>query len=638
MSLSQIWTLKRVSDGLERTLADWGISSVQMTRRSQRSDILDIRFDGAAFDGAELFAYGSTIQLKRNGVVYFVGVAVKTPRMARSHAEGVSYSFEGPWWYLDHIVYQQDWKFLNVGGDNLAAVSQLVLAQANDGTLITTGAQIADAVSEAITAGAALQMGANDCAITVPPEAGRDLSCAEVIRRMLRWHPDVVTWFDYSTTPPTLKIRQRANLTAQSFTIAGAPHTGMDIAARPDLQPPVVVLKYQILNEDDGIDQSYISVDQYPGTVSELQPGAVVMTIDLQGTRSQYVKQYIKTAAISPTNVSWWKERLPWLNDANISNVTYVASSASNTAIVADGGSSDGTDPGSVDSSSGGSVLGSFVLEGEVPEWMSGTHAQMALVQAKLNYDMAMGNDANGNPVVQHHVNEVVMAKVMSTDLNTGWYKQLSAVYVGDPQPTDLAQAYYTALATLQYEGGFEITEQECGTTAASFLGCVLNLTGGFSAWSTMKALIFETTEDLATGKTRLRFGPAQYLSPKDWVDLNRLNRQRVQGDLYNKVNGLVTLGSTPIGGTGKYDRGGRGSKAPDTHDVWVGAPAGGNPGTYKVSVAPMQVDSTAAPQVPSNLTAQFRAINVCVSDGMGGTTQQTVLALTTEPFTPAGG
>ncbi len=167
--IAPIWTLQRGSDAVEKTLAAWGSTSAKLTRRTQRSDTLELRCAGQAFDDAELFAYRSTITLKRNGVAYFTGVAVKTPRMARPSAEGLSYVFEGPWWYLEHIVYQQEWKFLNVGGDNLAAVSNLVLAIGNDGSLITTGAQIADAVAEAVTAGAALQLGANDCAITVPP-------------------------------------------------------------------------------------------------------------------------------------------------------------------------------------------------------------------------------------------------------------------------------------------------------------------------------------------------------------------------------------------------------------------------------------------------------------------------------------
>lgn len=639
--IAQIWTLRRHSDDVEKTLAAWGITSAKLIRRTQRSDTLELRFDGTAFDEAELFAYRSTITLRRKGVDYFVGVAVHTPRMARPSAEGVSYTFAGPWWYLEHIVYQQQWKFLNVGGDNLAAVSNLVLAIDNDGALISTGAQITDTLTEAVAAGAALQLGANDCAITVPPEAGRDLTCAEVIRRMLRWHPDAVTWFDYSTTPPTLHIRQRANLAAAVFSVAGQPHTGMDIAARPDLVPPVVVLKYQILNQNDGIDQSYINVDQYPNATSELQSGAIVMTIDLQGTRSQYVKQYLKTAPIAPTSTEWWKERLPWLADANIANLTLVEDSATSTAIASDGGTESGaaSDPGSVADDGGDDavVLANYVVEGHIPEWLAAPtllHAQMALVQAKVSYDVAMGNDANGNPVVEHHDQETVVVKVMSTDLSTGWYKQLSAVYIGDPQPEGLAQHYYNALAQLQYEGSFEITEAECGTKAASFLGQVLNLTGGLSAWATMRALIFETTEDLATGRTRLRFGPAQYLSPKDWIDLNRQNRQRQQGDLYGKVNGLVTLGSTPMGGTGKYDRGGAGSKAPPHIDTWVGAAADGNPGTYKISIKHGQIESTAAGQVPSNLTGQWRAINVCVPDGDGGTTTKTMLVLATEPFT----
>ncbi len=642
--ITEIWTLRRNQDAMEKSLAAWGVTTARLVRRTQRSDTLELNFDGQAFDGVELFPYGSAVTLKHKGVAYYTGVAVKTPRMARPSAEGVGYSFEGPWWYLDHIVYQQNWKFLNVSGDNLAAVSNLVLAIGNDGSLITTGAQIADAVATAQSAGAVLQLGVTDCALTVPPEAGRDLTCAEVIRRMLRWQPDCVTWFDYSTTPPTLHIRRRTSLDAVAFSVAGSPHTGTDIAARPDLVPPVVALKYQILNHVDGVDQSYIMVDQYPMGVSELQPGAIVMTIDLQGTRSQYVKQYLKTAPITPTSVAWWQERLPWLVDTNISNLTIVDDSTLVTSLDSDGGAEDGaaSDPASVAGTGGESpiVLANYVIEGQIPEWLAAPgqlHAQTALAQARINYDVAMGHDNNGHPVIERHANEAVFVKVMSTDLGTAWYRQLSAVYIGDPQPEGLAQNYHEALAQLQYEGSFEITEPECGTTCTSFLGRVLNLTGGRSEWTTMRALIFETTEDLATGKTRLRFGPAHYLSPKDWVDLNRHNRQRQQGDLYNKVNGLVTLGSTPMGGTGKYDHAGVGSKAPPSLDTWVGPAAEDNPGTHKISIRHAQIEDAAAAQVPSNLTGQWRAIQVCLPDGSGGTALKTILVLATEPFDPAG-
>jgi len=666
MAVSNIWTLQRASDGREQSLAAWGISAATFTRRTQRSDTLVVRLDGVAFDAAEAFPYKSIVYLKRSGVIYYVGLATKTPRMGRPIAEGVGYTFEGPWWWLEHVPYNQAWMFLNGvnyvprGGyygltPSLGAapgtqqITNLILGIDDTGAALTTGQQIYDAVVCAQSAGAPFILATNSLEYiinSIPAEGARDLTCAEVIRRMLRWHPDAVVWFDYTTTVsgvprPTMWMQPRWLMSAVSFAVAGAPASGLDIAARPDLQVPVVLINYEILNQNNDQDQRTLQQDKYPTWASAEQPGAVVMTIDLQGEKTTYTRQYLKTAPLLYNDLGWWKERLPWLADANITKLNASANptganpestnGGSVTPILPDGGAdstaaTDGTDLANA-STTEGTVWGNFLIEGDIPNWING-HAQMALAQLKVNYDVAMGNDANGNPVVEHHVNETIFVKVLSTDLATGWYNQLTGVYVGEVVPTNLAQNYYNALSVLQYEGSWEITEPECGTANLRYLGTVLNLTGGVGAWATMKAVIFESTEDLATGTTRLRFGPAAHLSPQDWLTIQRTARDRQLGDRQARVNGLLTVGSKPAGGSGKHDRGGSGSKAPPSLDNWVGAPAGGNPGTYKVNIQPATLDGTAAVAVPSNLTVQLRAMAVCVDGAM-----KTQLILCSEPF-----
>jgi hypothetical protein len=676
MALSNIWTLKRSSDGLEQTLSAWGISAAQLVRRTQRASSLEIKLSKAKFDDAELFSFSyspSSVILKRNGVVWFIGYATKTPRMGRPSAEGVGYTFEDAWWFLEHTPYSQAWMFTggvdyhNTGGyigwtppggspPGTANITNLILGIDDSGNPQTTSWQILNAIGCCQTAilgiGGTnpLQPGTISGAILPPAEAARDLTCAEVIRRMLRWHPNFVTWFDYTATAsgnpcPALYIKPRTALTAVSFACAGKPASSIDIAARPDLVPPVVVINYEIVSQVDDQDQRSVQIDQYPSATPTLQPGGIMLTMDLQGMKTTYVRQYIKTTPIDYNILDWWKERLPWLNDANISNLFASANptganpASTNGGSVApifpDGGTDtdnpgDGTDPasGSTDS---GTAWGNMLIEGDIPNWIDG-NAQMALVQLAVNYDVNMGNDANGNPVIEHHLNETIFVKVLSTDLNTGWYNQLSGVYVGEPVPTGLAEAYYLALSQLQYEGTWEITEQECGTIGGPYLGCVLNLTGGLTAWATMNAAIFETTEDLATGKTRLRFGPVEYLTPKDWLALLRFQRDRNTGDRQARVNGLLTNAQKPIGGSGKHDRGGSGSKAPPSRDVWIGTPAGGNPGAYKITMAPAQLDSAAVSALvtnAANLTIQARLISgICV----GGVTKN-LLVLCSEPF-----
>jgi hypothetical protein len=667
MAVSNIWTLQRASDGLEQSLAAWGISAATFTRRTQKSDTLVVKLEGAAFDAAEAFSYKSIVYLKRGGTIYFVGCATKTPRMGRPSAESVGYTFEGPWWWLEHVPYNQAWMFLNGGVDYVRgggyyglvpelgatpgtqSITNLILGIDDTGAALTTGQQIEDALICAQNAGAPFQLGGDgsiDPSILIPAEGARDLTCAEVVRRMMRWHPDCVIYFDYTTTlsgapKPTIHIKARANLPAVSFAVAGTPATAMDILARPDLQVPVVLINYEILNRLNDQDQRILQQDQFPADVSPEQPGAIVMTIDLQGEKTTYARQYLKTAPLLYNDLGWWKERLPWLTDTNIANLYASANPAGANPESTNGGSvapinpdggadstaaTDGTDLAN-GSTTSGTVWGNFLIEGDIPNWING-HAQMALAQLRVNYDVAMGNDANGNPVVEHHVNETIFVKVLSTDLATGWYNQLTGVYLGEPVPTGLAENYWLALSWLQYEGSWEITEPDCGTANLRYLGLALNLTGGVGAWATMKAMIYQSEEDLATGVTRLRFGPVEYLSPKDWLTVQRTARDRLLGDRQARVNGLLTIGSKPAGGSGKHDRGGSGSKAPPSFDNWSGAPTGGNPGLYKVAVQPATLDSSAVAALLANQTMQVRAIQVCV-----GGVLKTQLFLCSAPF-----
>src|SRR5262249_34743621 len=48
--------------------------------------------------------------------------------------------------------------------------------------------------------------------VDVPIDEVRDITCAEVIHKMLRWSPDAVTYFDYTTTPPTFHCLRRADM------------------------------------------------------------------------------------------------------------------------------------------------------------------------------------------------------------------------------------------------------------------------------------------------------------------------------------------------------------------------------------------------------------------------------------------
>jgi hypothetical protein len=242
------WTI--ACNGLEKTLADWGLA--RMTRKlvSQGPDELTFQAPGTPADAPPLFAHGTTLTLWRDrdvsragifsgGATWFQGLVIQVPRAGSPDAEGMGYRVAGPWWYLDNLTFQQAYQNIFLGyavaNDPTTALygpansSHLFLNQApvaNALLKITTGQQIIEALNWALLpflhSGLIppFQIGEVTPAVDVPIDEVRDITCAEVIHKMLRWSPDAVTWFDYATTPPTFHCKRRADLSAVSVDIS----------------------------------------------------------------------------------------------------------------------------------------------------------------------------------------------------------------------------------------------------------------------------------------------------------------------------------------------------------------------------------------------------------------------------------
>jgi hypothetical protein len=245
-----IWTIEY--NGTEQTVADWGLAQLTLNRLSQGTDLLTFRADGAAADAAPVFPFKSTIILRRDrtqesgglwsgGTQWFIGLIIQVPRNGASEAEGMNYKVAGPWWYLDSLLFQQEYQQFNgwkVPGDPTSdptfidseTDTHLFLNLAPLNTItpngkITSGQQIAEALNWVrkpfVDAGQTppLQVGTITPNLDVPIDEVRDITCAEVIHKMLRWTPDAVTWFDYSTTPPTFNCKRRSELNAVTLDI-----------------------------------------------------------------------------------------------------------------------------------------------------------------------------------------------------------------------------------------------------------------------------------------------------------------------------------------------------------------------------------------------------------------------------------
>jgi hypothetical protein len=284
--------------GMEKTLADWNISSARRQASNQAGD--NVAFDMMlAADAADPFPYGAqiTIQIGREstsvnpvnptlppvgasgfsgGQVWFVGYRVDTFRSGSPTLEKLAYKFAGPWeFFFERLVFQKLWWTWN-GTENVADWrSQVVLGQSvnaligpadtipgSDATNLMSIAQQIKEITGYVIAGTTAAYGspqvqfdpltadidgtnydllvspsahclipdfiagfaasgktsASANLITVlraPLDSVNDITCAEAMRKMLRWIGAVgspVTWFDYSLSPPMLNISTRDQL------------------------------------------------------------------------------------------------------------------------------------------------------------------------------------------------------------------------------------------------------------------------------------------------------------------------------------------------------------------------------------------------------------------------------------------
>jgi hypothetical protein len=516
--MSSAWTILD-ANGVEKSVADWGLCEVIRERINQSPDVVTFRAEGTPSDADPIFAHGSTVRLFQNGTPWFYGRVVQAPGRASAKAEDQLYRVAGPWWYLENLVFQQTWQTTNGTATTLIATnkSRLILGQKSDGTKLATGAAILEVLAYATARGVPITLGTITPDAIAPYAEALDRSCAEVIRNLLRWTPDAMAAFDYTTTPyPTLSIHRRADAATVTLPAYGAPISGLDLTPRHDLQVPAVVLKFEQTNDIDNDTFTSLIVQPAPSTATGDELGALVMTLDLAGARATYQKQPVRTALIPQSDTStgviaWWKGKFPWLKDFADADLTVV--SGTQTVTIENPSNYPGITLSNVPNE---------LLEGSVASWMD-LYAAPLLVTATLHYTGAATDESSA---VWGATNQrVLYTRVVGTNAETQTYSRLTSATEAEPVPAGLAQALYDAAGVLQYDGVLELTEEECSGVGSP--GLLLNLAGGRAEWATMAAQIQRVEEKIDLGLTRLMVGPAKHLGHAELTTWLRANRGR---------------------------------------------------------------------------------------------------------------
>jgi hypothetical protein len=547
MSASPIWTL--LYAGTEQSLADWGIEGAQISRRSLSPDQLTGSFPGRALDAAPVFAFGATITLKRAGVAYFLGRVQQPSTTATIGSEAQTFLVEGPWTWLEHVVYLQTWAVQGLK-------SRLHLFSG-----ATAQQQVIAALAYAISGGAPLQVGTIDLTVQPPAEETADLTCAAVITRALRWQPDRVGWFDYATTPPTFHVTRRANLTELSLAIGTDPLEGISLTPRHDLRVPSVTILQEQESQSGALS---LYVDQYPVGANVKDYGALVATISLRGFRGSWLTQEIETYAMINSGTdqeglqTWASNMMDWYqaelavngewgrireeSNVNIHDVKFVLENGLEYAEA-----TDQVRP---------SVYPRTLMMGTIQPWMlvSGggpVNAFPGYVELQMDYDLLTEIGVSPVRVLRSVKNEIYRIPVIITNATTKTYSQQQVADPGESPYAGLAQAIYDALEPLQFAGSVSLHETECGSR--QILGRRLNLTNGPAAWATMDAMISEVIERLDNGRTEIKVGPPPYLTISDVIQLLQATRSRVSPNRSEFASGQATgQGGLTLG---KYTR-----------------------------------------------------------------------------------
>jgi hypothetical protein len=502
-------TWRLIYNGQIRTLADWGVSQLRLNRVSQGMDTLTFMADGKRFDSDQDFAFGGTVTVTKDATIWFVGTVIRVPRQA-STAESLTYTVAGPWYWLDQLIFKLVWQYRN-GSVNVAVPlpSSHLLLNVSNGVWVHTGTMITGAINYAISRGAPMQVGTISPALFPPIDEVRDITCGEMIRKMLRWHPRAVTWWDYSTSPyPTFHCRSEEELPAVSLSLppdsTGPQPSAHDVNALYEEQRPSVCINYERTNTIN--DQSFMSLVQDiapPGaTGNELKCWTV--TVDLMGTKATKVTADIVCDPVPDTGdnaakLAWLVAHSPELQDPKIVGLALVNFGRRTTSL----------------------RYPNELTSGQLAEWM-GFDSEDDMIFADVTYSYRE-NDGVTTVVLK----KSIKVRFKATDGETGTYDNTTVTEEGDALPVGVAAYLYNQVKDLRYGGSFALTADEIAVPPVASLGNTVNLLGARPEWATMKALVQQISEDLDSGRTTITFGPPGHLGPSDLIELTRINRHR---------------------------------------------------------------------------------------------------------------
>jgi len=263
------------------------------------------------------------VTAKFHGVTKFVGKIIPLePERRGGTSRTTKVQAVNCWDTLQNEIYTQDWNTY-VGGElSVFQHSRVILNQALTGAPVDLETQIRYILAQAVALNA-LQIGTISVpAVYLPYDAQRCITLEVALQRLLRFFPLVYTWFDYSTTPPTINMGSGSaatwlNLDTLKSTSLMEKSSGLPLDG--------VILDLESVGDNNGAPYTVYS-QQTAGIVTA---GSRVMRIplDLKGNSGSSTSRSLDVSVEAipadwETNKTWWKSKHPRLANVTIDEMT----------------------------------------------------------------------------------------------------------------------------------------------------------------------------------------------------------------------------------------------------------------------------------------------------------------------------
>jgi len=237
--------------GVTKPLAEWSIIGAKLQLRSADVDELTFSVPVRPTGESDSFTPGATLDLFRDSERIFSGKIQAPSRSFQNGKIRDNYSIKGPWFDLNQIMALQLWTIVDTDTETEQSANQcrILFGVNSSGFKIRTGAMLAQLIDNAIARGLLIARGTILLGIEAPSWEQADLTIAEAIVSILKWHPSAICWFDYATTKPTLHIKLAANMPTIYLNLSSSPPEALQVKPRTDLLIYQVAIIYELTKE-----------------------------------------------------------------------------------------------------------------------------------------------------------------------------------------------------------------------------------------------------------------------------------------------------------------------------------------------------------------------------------------------------